>query len=385
MLTLSRLFPLYIFIFNDKTGDRGRPLGFSAAGEEKGVPVKKFIPAPAVVAASAGSGFFGILWLNNLVSAWRYHVMLAEGDTFSGTFPPGLWPALSWSAVDASTVTTWIPFFGFLLILHGLLRVDGRAEWPFFPGYERLNIALGLLGTIWGIILVGYYPDDQINVSALIRCCLHTAMFSTLAAVAWVMVVLPAAVMPVMHLCRKLHGGIDPGIDSLGELADEFTRNVGRAGEALESGAAAMQRFRTETAGGIESLRSFRTEFSGCSAEVAARRQSEHAWMEQAAAVARDFAAAGKQIAGLQQELTEANQKLADRNAELEKKNLELDGEQRKLADANRQLADRNAALETENAALSERSRSLAGELAEAEKSVAELRRTVEEIRRALR
>lgn len=74
---------------------------------------EKFIPGAAVVAALAGSVFFGILWLNNLVSAWRYHVMLAEGDTFSGTFPPGLWPALSWSAVDASTVTTWIPFSDF--------------------------------------------------------------------------------------------------------------------------------------------------------------------------------------------------------------------------------------------------------------------------------
>ena len=68
---------------------------------------------------------------------------------------------------------------------------------PFFPGYDRFNLALGLLGTIWGIILVGYYPAEQITIAALMRC-LHTAMFSTLVAVAWVMVLMPAAVLPLL-------------------------------------------------------------------------------------------------------------------------------------------------------------------------------------------
>lgn len=347
--------------------------------------MRRFIPVAAVAAAAAGSLFSGILWLNNLVSAWRYHAMLARGNTFAGIFPSGLWPSLDWSTVDASTVTTLIPFFGFLLILHGLLRVDGREEWPFFPGYERLNIALGLLGTIWGIILVGYYPDDQINVTALIRCCLHTAMFSTLMAVAWVMVVLPAVVMPVMRLCRKLHGGVEAGIDSIGELADEFTRNVGRAGEALEAGTADLRRFRAETAEGVEALAAFRAEFSGCAAEAASRRKSEAAWLEGVAATAREFAEAGRRIVELQRELTETNRELAERNAGLLLEKSRIDEERRELSELSRQLAERNAGLEAENSELIERARTITRQLEDAEKSVAELRGTVEEVRRALR
>ena len=151
----------------------------------------------SVVVALAGSVFFGLLWSNNLVSAWRYHAMLVEGgdNVVADAQSPGFLSFLNWSVVDVTTVTTLIPFFGFLLITWGLFRIRHDEEWPFFEGYGKFNIALGLLGTIWGIILVGYYPPEQISIAALMRC-LHTAMFSTLAAVAWVMVIVPVVVRP---------------------------------------------------------------------------------------------------------------------------------------------------------------------------------------------
>lgn len=347
-------------------------------------PVKKLISPIMLVTASAGTLFFGILWINNLVSAWRYHVMLMEGDTFAGDFPPGLWPSLSWSTVDASTVTTLIPFFGFLLILHGIFKVENREEWPFFSGYERLNIALGLLGTIWGIILVGYYPEDQINVTALIRCCLHTAMFSTLIAVFWVMVVLPAAVMPLMHAYRKLRGGLETGIDSLGELADEFTRHVGGASEALRSGAEDLRRFRTETREGAESLASLRTELSACGAEFESRRKSETLWLEKAAEAAHEFTEAGRLVAELQRNLAETNRELAERNGILREEKSRLEEERRELAESKRKLIEHNTALQDENQRLNQQEQSLNQQLDEARNTVSELRSTLEEIRKAL-
>lgn len=346
--------------------------------------MKKLISPIMLAAASAGTLFFGILWINNLVSAWRYHAMLMEGDTFAGDFPPGLWPSLSWSTVDASTVTTLIPFFGSLLILHGLFKVENSEEWPFFTGYERLNIALGLLGTIWGIILVGYYPEDQINVTALIRCCLHTAMFSTLIAVVWVMVILPALVLPLMRAYRKIRGGFDSGIDSLGELADEFTRHVGKAGEALLEGTDEMRRFRMETAGGAESLVSFRSELSACGAEFEARRKSEILWLEQASSAAHEFTEAGRLVAELQRNLAETNRELAERNGSLQKENSRLEGECRQLAETRRKLSEENTELKDENSRLSLQEQTLTQQLDDARKTVSELRSTLEEIRKAL-
>ena len=154
----------------------------------------------AAAAALSGTVCFGILWLNNLISARRYYALLFRGE-YTDRFPPGFAPLLDWSTVDVSTVTTFIPFFGFVLILYRIFRPAEDPGCPFFPGYDRFNLALGLLGTIWGIILVGYYPAEQITIAALMRC-LHTAMFSTLVAVAWVMVLMPAAVLPLLRSCR---------------------------------------------------------------------------------------------------------------------------------------------------------------------------------------
>jgi hypothetical protein len=291
--------------------------------------IKKNISRLSAVIAAAGSALFGILWLNNLVSALRYHQLLLSGaDNLAvSALAPGLWPALDWSAVDVSTITTFIPFFGFVLILHGLLRIRHNEEWPFFYGYDRLNIALGLIGTIWGIILVGYYPADQISIASLMRC-LHTAMFSTLAAVLWVMVLIPAVVKPWLDAVRRAECGRITEADSFTEVAAEFVSGINAAGESLKSGALEMTAFHQ---GLVETNR----EFAKLLETVNAGRSAEEAWRRSAAEGIAAFSAAAAELAARQETLAAENRKLAERGHSLES---ELAAAETQVAELSRQL-----------------------------------------------
>lgn len=106
----------------------------------------------------------------------------------------GILPAFDWAAVDYSCVSTFVPLLGFLLATLGvyrLLRGHRPADpehFPFFRTYDQLNVAFGLIGTLWGIILIGYYNMETVTMANLMTC-LHTALFSTLVAVVWVFVV----------------------------------------------------------------------------------------------------------------------------------------------------------------------------------------------------
>ncbi|MGE4564639.1 MAG: hypothetical protein AB7F32_07200 [Victivallaceae bacterium] len=291
--------------------------------------MKKNISRLSAAIAAIGSALFGILWLNNLVSSLRYHQLLMSGaDNLAVTsLAPGLWPALDWSAVDVSTITTFIPFFGFVLILHGLFRIRHHEEWPFFAGYERLNIALGLIGTIWGIILVGYYPADQISIASLMRC-LHTAMFSTLAAVLWVMVIIPAVVKPWLDAVRRAECGRITEADSFTEVAAEFVSGINAAGESLKSGALEMTAFH-------QGLAETNREFAKLLETVNTGRAAEEAWRRSAAEGIAAFSAAAAELAARQETLAAENRKLAERGHSLE---TELAAAETQVAELKRQL-----------------------------------------------
>ena len=259
----------------------------------------------AAAAALSGTVCFGILWLNNLISARRYYALLFRGE-YTDRFPPGFAPLLDWSTVDVSTVTTFIPFFGFVLILYRIFRPAEDPGCPFFPGYDRFNLALGLLGTIWGIILVGYYPAEQITIAALMRC-LHTAMFSTLVAVAWVMVLMPAAVLPLLRSCRGSGPEDEPELD---RLIGRISAGLAAATEELRSSTAESARFRAglaETAGALRELRQ----------NAAAGREAETAWQKSAAETLNALAEAIRRPDLHQQRLREENGRLSAENAEL--------------------------------------------------------------------
>lgn len=259
----------------------------------------------AAAAALSGTVCFGILWLNNLISARRYYALLFRGE-YTDRFPPGFAPLLDWSTVDVSTVTTFIPFFGFVLILYRIFRPAEDPGCPFFPGYDRFNLALGLLGTIWGIILVGYYPAEQITIAALMRC-LHTAMFSTLVAVAWVMVLMPAAVLPLLRSCRESGPEDEPELD---RLIGRISAGLAAATEELRSSTAESARFRAglaETAGALRELRQ----------NAAAGREAETAWQKSATETLNALAEAIRRLDLHQQRLREENGRLSAENAEL--------------------------------------------------------------------
>lgn len=139
----------------------------------------------------------GLAFINNIsviIKWWKAFATtggdaqaLAEGFT-------GCIPWLDWTAVDYSGATTFIPFLGFLLITIGIVRIMRHKEisavdyFPFFKGYDQLNVAFGLIGTLWGIIIIGYYDMESVAMTDLMMC-LHTALFSTLTAVIWVFVI----------------------------------------------------------------------------------------------------------------------------------------------------------------------------------------------------
>ena len=184
--------------------------------------MKKIAVCWTLAVSGALTVFCALLWFNNLDSACKSYAKLfsANPDISLDEQLSGFIPALDWSVLDLSTISTFVPFFGFLCITIGLLRIlrGGRGthneNFPFFHSYDRVNIALGLIGTIWGIIIIGFYRPEEINVASLMMC-LHTALFSTLVAVVWVSIILPLAVMPLM---RKLAGA---GEDETSEADDE--------------------------------------------------------------------------------------------------------------------------------------------------------------------
>lgn len=298
---------------------------------------------------------FGVLWVNNLVSAYHFHAAIVDGSLNAAKVFPGIWTRLNWTTVDVSTITTFIPFFGFLLLAVNLPRRNHHEDWPFFHNYERMNIALGLLGTIWGIILVGYYPEGEISVKSLMIC-LHTAMFSTLMAVAWVMVFEPLCVAPVVRLYK------DPSqeIDSLSEFVDEFSTalqsssvNVNGFNQALENLSPELTHWKeTLELQRIQQLeaKNILVQLTDCSINLAAIVQA-----------------------------------MQIRNQELEKEAAKLAGENQKLAGENEKLSGENAKLTHDNTHLGEQNHDLGKQLTACEAEARKLQTVVQQIQAALK
>lgn len=188
--------------------------------------------------------FFGLAWFDNLCLAVKWYSEVVKGDIFlrpevrEGALADlgvlrGPLPFLDWMSVDLSTITTFIPFFGFLLVSLGFRKVYRKEavsdDFPFFKSYERLTIALGLIGTLWGIIMIGYYPQNAIRMSNLVTC-LHTALFSTMVSVIWVFIV----AAPISSLMRWCHVAAVGDVEEEHDLIDLLERLRHASFEALE-------------------------------------------------------------------------------------------------------------------------------------------------------
>lgn len=167
-----------------------------------------------IVAAAALAVFSGLAFINNISAVFRWWGEFSGNGGDATLIPdkcPGIIPWLDWTAVDYSLVTTFIPFLGFILIVRGLEKaLAGKYQdpecFPFFKAYDQLNISLGLIGTLWGIIIIGYFKMDTVGMGDLMMC-LHTALFSTLMAVVWVFIVDHSVLRPmVLRVLRELQG-----------------------------------------------------------------------------------------------------------------------------------------------------------------------------------
>ena len=185
--------------------------------------------------------FFALAFINNVVAVfnWWSSFVAAGGDSSAFTAKAsGFLPWLDWAVVDYSAVTTFIPLLGFFCMTLSLFRmVRGRrarsGDFPFFRGSDQLNVALGLLGTLWGIIVIGYFKLDTVTMADLMQC-LHTALFSTLAAVVWVFLVDRPLVRPYFTRLLEETGLAETDDGDLAAAVDRLVVRLGAASDAFE-------------------------------------------------------------------------------------------------------------------------------------------------------
>jgi len=172
----------------------------------------KFFNAVLGVLCGLLSFFSGVVWLNNVYLSWIKRIWMLEGKVALQI--QGLIPIFDFFCIDHSTVSTFIPFFSLLWLTWGFYRIHRWAnsnetiflkeEFPYFPGYNEWMVALGLMGTVWGLIMIGYLPNlENLKISDLIGA-LRTALFSTLVALFWVYIIVLRFINPSMKgLARK--------------------------------------------------------------------------------------------------------------------------------------------------------------------------------------
>ena len=193
------------------------------------------------VLCAAATAFCALAFVNNVaaVAQWWSAFLAAGGDSSSvAAKMPGIIPWLSWSAVDYSAVTTFIPTLGFLCMTVSLLRMlAGRraraGDFPFFRGSDQLNVALGLFGTLWGIIVIGYFRLDTVTMADLMQC-LHTALFSTLMAVVWVFLVDRPLVRPLFTRLLERSGLAEADEGDLSAAVERLVERLGAASDAFD-------------------------------------------------------------------------------------------------------------------------------------------------------
>ena len=192
-------------------------------------------------ACAALSVFAALAFVNNVVALvrWWRAFLAANGDTASvPSHVPGCFTWLDWSAVDYSAVTTLIPLIGLVAMTFGAWKLlSGRAVrtevFPFFEGSDQLHIALGLFGTLWGIITIGYFKLDTVTMADLMQC-LHTALFSTLMAVVWVFLVDRPLARPFFRRLAEARGLAEAEEGDLSAAVERLVERLNSASAAFE-------------------------------------------------------------------------------------------------------------------------------------------------------
>jgi hypothetical protein len=152
-----------------------------------------------LLVSAAAAAYFTLLFVDNVSVAVQWRPVPPKAPV------RGIIPRYDWAAVDIACFATLIPAVGMALIALGWLRVllphsdRGSRDFPFFAGHQSIIIATGLMGAVFGIIMVAYLPlgGEKDNIENLMVA-LRTALFSTLVALAWVYMIVPW-VQPLMR------------------------------------------------------------------------------------------------------------------------------------------------------------------------------------------
>jgi len=133
-----------------------------------------------------------VAWINNIWISLQWHQNASASYNFKGFI--GIFDKLS---VDMSTISIFIPMLGMWLVARGWRKIADNERSslndfsPFYYGYGSKTVALGLISTVWGLIMIGFYKDTaSLKINDLFAC-LHTALFSTLMALIWVYIFVP--------------------------------------------------------------------------------------------------------------------------------------------------------------------------------------------------
>ena len=200
--------------------------------------MKKHIPLLLIVVSAAA--FAWLAFANNVAAVVNWWKAFAAAGAAPGPDASvgGFLPWLDWSVVDYSTVTTFIPALGLTCMAFSLARVvAGRrtsaSDFPFFKGSDQLNVALGLFGTLWGIIVIGYFDLDKVSMADLMQC-LHTALFSTLMAVVWVFMVDRPFIRPLFVRMLEKSGLAETDDGDLAQAVDRLVVRLGAASDSFD-------------------------------------------------------------------------------------------------------------------------------------------------------
>lgn len=207
----------------------------------------KAVFAPCAAAAAFSAAAFA----NNVSAVVRWWAAFRRAGGVSELMPErvsGFFPWLDWAAVDHSCASTLIPALGFFLAARGAWRIMRRrpadpGDFPFFRSFDQVVVALGLAGTLWGIIVIGWHDLESVSMRDLMSC-LHTALFSTLVAVVWVYFVDHPLLRPLLRRLLR-DAGLDGSArrrESLDELLASLREGAHGLSEAWEGQGGALER-----------------------------------------------------------------------------------------------------------------------------------------------
>lgn len=207
--------------------------------------MKNLLTTVLAVIFAVAALFSGLAWYNNVSVAAQWNPSTGYSADYHGPIP---W--LDWSSVDFSTVSTFIPFFGFVLITIAFVRLlvfskpfNNSGYFPFFKSYTSVTMALGLMGTVWGLIQIGQFEPGRVQMSDLVLC-LRTALYSTLIALAWVFLFALPVSATMQWWRRKLRPEEEGSLDLISSFK-EFGLTASDAGKSLAQTSNHVQMFNT--------------------------------------------------------------------------------------------------------------------------------------------